>query len=174
MLDQHQILIVGLGSDILGDDGIGLKIANDLKTLPQLNYIDFKTAMCGGFGLFEDMVGYQSVVFIDATKIGGKPGTVYKYNLDTYQETLHLSNFHELSFKAMFELGKQLNYAVPEHVFVIAIEIEEDKIFDSCLTEKLDQEYHRILEDVRQFVDYELTEFCWMTDVERMLENESC
>ncbi len=48
---SKSLLILGLGNDILRDDGIGPRIVNHLSALIQDDRMEFKTAAIGGLEL---------------------------------------------------------------------------------------------------------------------------
>lgn len=156
MIGEPDILIIGLGSEILGDDGIGLKLVSDLSMCVLNPTVDFKTEICGGFELLEAVRNYHTVFFIDATKTGATPGSVFLYGINDYLETLHLSNFHEMSFTQMFELGTEVGYHMPEHIRVIAVEVLNDTDFTDALSNELSIKYDEILNKVAKLIQYEL------------------
>ena len=62
-------LIIGLGNPILTDDGVGVKIAQQLESIIDLNAhpdLTITEASAGGIRLMEVMLGYDRVVLIDA------------------------------------------------------------------------------------------------------------
>lgn len=127
---MKKTLILGIGNDILTDDGIGPKLVNDLKKEEFPDYVHFQNAFIGGLDILELIQGYEKVIFIDAiiTK-DGVPGTVYHYKPADFKETLHLSNLHDANFLTALELGKKMGMQIPEDIYIIAVEIIEDRIF---------------------------------------------
>ncbi len=148
---KQKSLVLGIGNDILRDDGIGPKLALKLGEIEPLDGVDYQTTTLGGLDILELIQDYQTVVFIDAIKTrGGVPGTVYEYSLDDFQETLHLSNLHDISFLTAIALGEKMNMPIPEQIGVIAIEIVEDMEFGEQFTPELEKKYPQILQSVRQ------------------------
>jgi hydrogenase maturation protease len=75
---QSDILILGIGNDILTDDAIGPKIVKRLQEDLSYDNISFLTAAAGGLEILEMIKNYQPVIIIDAIKTrDGIPGTVY-------------------------------------------------------------------------------------------------
>jgi len=64
-------LVIGLGNPILGDDGVGWKVAKELTTLidPDTS-VEIDCASLGGLSLMERMLGYQRVIVIDSMETG--------------------------------------------------------------------------------------------------------
>jgi hydrogenase maturation protease len=78
-----KLLIAGVGNIFLGDDGFGVEVASRLATeqLPEWAHVaDYGIR---GMHLAYDLAnGYQSMILIDATARGGKPGTIYVIESD--------------------------------------------------------------------------------------------
>jgi hydrogenase maturation protease len=86
-------LVIGLGNSLMGDDGIGSRIAAELQRDPSLppevEVIDGGTDL---LRMVEQVAGREHVFVVDAIA-GGEPGTLTVYdNLDTLdygQEHVH-------------------------------------------------------------------------------------
>lgn len=149
MKKTEKILILGMGNDILTDDGIGPRLVRDLAKMKVSPLVRFEVACCGGLEIMEYIKGYSKVVFIDAIRtIDGKPGDVYNFNLSGFRETSHLSNLHDINFLTALKLGKNLDLDLPSDLHIIAVEIVEDMEFGEEFSEPVKKQYPRILEKV--------------------------
>ena len=73
-LQTMKTLIIGLGNPILGDDGVGWKVANQLTTIIDPDFsVEIDCASLGGLSLMERMLGYQRVIVIDLMETGQSP-----------------------------------------------------------------------------------------------------
>src|SRR4030042_4681778 len=114
MNDRKKILILGMGNDILTDDGIGPRLVNDLTKMNISPNVSFNVACCGGLEVMEYINGYAKVIFIDAIHtLNGRPGDVYCFNSSDFIETSHLSNLHDINFLTAIKLGNKLELALP-------------------------------------------------------------
>ena len=148
------ILVFGVGNEILTDDGIGPKLVKRLQKEYQQTGICYDTAFLGGMELLEYIQGYETVVFIDAIRTrNGIPGDVYQLDLSNFKETLHLSNVHDISFTTAFELGEKLGLEIPKQVHIIAVEIVEDLIFSNDFSEEIQKRYDEIYKEVCDFIE---------------------
>ena len=148
-----KILVLGIGNEILQDDGIGPKLAKKLKEKFPNPDIKYETTWMGGLDILEFIQGYQTVIFIDAIKTkDGIPGAVYQFTPSDFKETLHLSSLHDVSFLTAIEMGKKIGLNIPENIHIIAIEIVEDKIFGESFTTKIQEKYQEIFESVVNFI----------------------
>ena len=119
---SDDILILGIGNDILSDDAIGPKIVKRLQEDISSDNISFLTAAAGGLEILEMIKNYQQVLIIDAIKTrDGIPGTIYYLTPDNIKETLHNSSFHHVSFLTAHELAKKLEKPEPNHNDIIAV-----------------------------------------------------
>jgi hydrogenase maturation protease len=152
-MNENKILILGMGNDILTDDGIGIKITKVLeKKFPFPNII-YDTLSLGGLEIIEYIRDFKMVILIDAIKtLDGIPGTVYQFKPEDFKETSHLSNIHDISFLTSLKLAKELNIPTPEKVHIIAIEIVEDMVFSNDFTPQVQARYPEILEEVSEMV----------------------
>ncbi len=145
----NKTLVLCIGNDILTDDGIGPKLCDFLKTQYTENSIQFEKLNVGGLEVLEFIQGYETVIFINTIKtVNGQIGDVYLFTPDNFKETLHLSNLHDTSFITALELGKSLDFKIPENMYIIAIEIKEDIAFSEYFTEELADKYNEIKDKV--------------------------
>ncbi len=146
-------LVLGIGNDILSDDGIGPKVVSDLKNKYFLQEIVFQNVFLGGLEILELIQGYNTVIFIDAiiTK-DGIPGSIYQFTPDDFRETLHLSNLHDANFLVALDLGRKMGYNLPDKIQIIAIEIIEDRIFSDHFSPKIEEKYTEISLTVEKMV----------------------
>jgi hydrogenase maturation protease len=148
-IQQEKVLILGIGNDILKDDGIGPKLVKDLKTRDFPNGLRFETCAMGGLEILEMVRDYHTVVFIDAIKTkDGLAGNVYYFQDADFRETMHLSNLHDVNFITALELGRKIKLNIPENIHIIAVEILEDMEFGRSLSPELEEKYTEILDKV--------------------------
>jgi len=151
---EKNILILGMGNDILTDDGIGIKITKVLeKEFPNKGFI-YDTLSLGGLEIIEYIKDFNSVIIIDAIKtMNGIPGTVYHFVPEDFKETLHLSNIHDISFLTSLRLAKDLEIKTPDDIHIIAIEILEDMVFSDNFTPQIQEKYPEILKEVKEIFE---------------------
>ncbi len=148
------LLILGLGSEILSDDGLPLRLIRDLKEEllhPGLVYRDANT---GGLDLLDHLNGFRRAVIIDTIMTEeGKPGTVYTFTpSEDYRESLHLSSYHDATFPVTLRLGSTLGLDMPGEIWIIAIEIVEGLEFGTNGSNIIQKTYPQIFEKVSSTV----------------------
>jgi hydrogenase maturation protease len=143
------VLVLGIGNDILQDDGIGIRLVDDLRKRHFPPNFHFKTTTLGGLEILEIIRDFDRVIILDAIKTeGGVPGDVYSVTPDDFRETLHLSNLHDINFLTSLELAKKVGIMVPEEIRILAVEIVEDMEFGTELTPPLKERYPSIFDEV--------------------------
>ena len=151
---MKKTLVLGIGNDILTDDGIGPKIINDLKILERSPELIFESTTLGGLEILEIIKDYERVIIIDAIRTqDGQPGKIYFFTPADFKETLHLSNLHDINFLTALELGKKLGIPMPEEIHIIAIEILEDQVFGTSFTPVIEEKYYKIMQSVKKRIE---------------------
>ena len=148
-MPEKKTLILGIGNDILTDDGIGSRLVNDLIKSISNPEVYYNIACCGGLEIVEYIKDYERVVFIDAIRThNGRPGDVYYFIPSDFRETSHLSNLHDVSFLSALKLGHALNLGLSNDLHIIAVEIIEDMEFSEDFSPQIKQRYPEIREKV--------------------------
>jgi len=117
-------IVVGLGNPILGDDGVGWLVADEVKKqLPPDLPVDIDCLSLGGLSLMERLIGYQSAILIDAYVSDDEQGAIIVRKLDDLPNhaALHLTSVQDMSLQNAMKLGSQLGVELPEDVTVVGI-----------------------------------------------------
>ncbi len=151
---ENRVLILGIGNDIQQDVGIPVRLTEDMKDLMPAGTIDCNSLFVGGLEILEYIHGYNGVIFIDTIRTEQKKaGRVHVFSVEDYQETLHLSCQHDVSFKMTLKMGRKLSFIIPENILVIGIEILEDLEFGASLSKDLKYKYNTIRTEVKNLVE---------------------
>jgi hydrogenase maturation protease len=71
---RSKTLLVGLGNDFMGDDGVGVAVAKILEKRGLPPNVDLLEGSVDGFTLLELMPRYERVIVVDAADMGLEPG----------------------------------------------------------------------------------------------------
>jgi hydrogenase maturation protease len=147
-------LILGLGNPILGDDGIGIAVARELKERLAGQEVDVTEASLGGLALLDLIAGYEMVIVVDAIITTGDspPGTVYSLGLDELGSVVNPYASHALDLKTTIELGTSVGYEMPVTVRIHAVEIRVSTEFTSEMSPEVARTVpemaRRVMEDL--------------------------
>jgi hydrogenase maturation protease len=149
-VNPNRILVLALGSEALMDEGIPIRLLNDLAHEYKYDHIDYEILAFGGINLMEAMEGYETAVLIDSIKTpGGIPGTVYHFSPENFKESFNLSSQHDLSFLQALEFGKMLDFKMPRSIHILAVEIVENRILGEAMSPLLHEKYDTIFDNCR-------------------------
>ncbi len=167
------MLVLGLGNPILGDDGVGWRVAERcaerIKTDPRLSTLASRVEVdChagGGLSLAERLIGYDQVILIDAICTGTQPpGSITCFPLQalTNPGSVHTSSAHDTSLLTAMELSRRLGTYVPERVTVVAIEAQNLYEFSEELSPAVETAVAQAAERVQE----QLVAWTWRLPVE--------
>ena len=118
--EVKRVLILGLGNLLLGDEGVGVQVAEELKGLELPNGVAVVEGGTGGLGLIGLMEEYQKVIIVDAADMGCPPGRVVRFTpleaqLKTAEAPLSL---HQIGLGEVLALAEALEVAPAELVII--------------------------------------------------------
>lgn len=128
--------MLGLGSPVLSDDGVGLEVIRRLRRrLHGRDDVELDELGRGGLELMERLVGYRRALLVDAIRTGAPPGTIHRLTADDIP-TLHASSSHDANLKTALALGEEMGYTLPRprEIAVIGIEAKEVELLGEELT----------------------------------------
>jgi hydrogenase maturation protease len=134
-------LIIGLGNPILGDDGVGwvvaeqvrLAILNPQSTILNPQSVEVDCASLGGLSLMERLTGSERVILVDAIFTGTQPvGTVRRFLLDELPDLSagHSASAHDTSLRNALQVGRDMQVPLPEDEHVIIVTVEAQAVYD--------------------------------------------
>ena len=74
--DGNDILVLGIGNYLMGDEGIGVQFIKNLDTTKFPENISFLDGGTGGFSLVPYIESHKHVIIVDATMDGKEEGTI--------------------------------------------------------------------------------------------------
>lgn len=122
-------LVLGLGNELYGDDGVGIQVIEQLKQdvsflelLGNGQSIHLEASPLTGLSLLDIIVGFNRLIIIDTIKVDhpvtGKITVIDGKNL----RHIPGPSPHYISIPQMLEIGRKNNLTVPDEVKVIAVE----------------------------------------------------
>jgi len=141
-------LVLGIGNPILGDDGIGFHIAQELAKEIKDENIDVKDTSVNGLNLLELIVGYDKLIVIDAIMTEDeKVGEIYRLKPRNSSETAWSTiSLHHLNLATTIEIGERLfPKEMPGEVIIFAIGAQEVTEVTGEMTARVKEAIPRVI-----------------------------
>jgi len=141
-------LVLGIGNPILGDDGIGFHIAQELAKEIKDENIDVKDTSVDGLNLLELIVGYDRLIVIDAIMTEDeKVGEIYRLKPENICEPARSAiSPHHFNLATTLEIGKRLfPKEIPEEIIVFAVGTQEVTKVTEEMTVKVKKAIPRVV-----------------------------
>lgn len=128
-----KILVLGMGNDLYGDDGVGLHAVRRLKEERAAgnggrengDQVDFVECTLSGLALLDVVLGYDALVIIDTiAKSDPETGRVRLLE-ETDMRDFPGPSPHYVSVPQTLAIGRQLGLFVPRTVKIIAVEAKD-------------------------------------------------
>jgi hydrogenase maturation protease len=133
-------LVLGLGNPILSDDGVGIKVAQELREKLRNPQVTVAESSLAGISLLDSIVGYDEVIIIDAVQTEkGNAGQIYRMKPENFSLTKHFTSPHQINLLTALELGKVLNLAMPQQITIFAVEAKDITSFSEKCTPEVEQ-----------------------------------
>ena len=119
-----ELAIVGVGNELLRDDGVGPHVIEALETsLAPDDGVRLYNAGTTGFLALEAMSGCDRAVVIDAIRTGTEPGTIHEYRFKNgaFDDEIPEMTMHDVSFTEALQFARDV-YELPDDVRIIGVE----------------------------------------------------
>ena len=146
-------IVIGVGNPLLGDDGVGIRVARQLaQRLEARPGVAVTELYAGGLRLMEAMVGFDRALVVDAMVTGAcPPGSVRCFAPEKLGATRNLRCAHDTSLPAALAMGRMLGLSLPEEIQVWGVEAACCEEFGEALTPLVEQAVPGLVEElVRQ------------------------
>lgn len=157
-MKENSLIILGMGNKLLGDDGVGVLIAEKLKEiLKHDNSITIDETNWGGFRVIDLLSGFEKAIIIDAVKTGGKqPGFIHKFKYTDLIHSVRMVSFHDINFATAVEFAKKLEIPMPADITVYAVEVEETETITEELTPNVEKSIDDCVRRIIQNLDLKI------------------
>lgn len=119
---DHQILVLGLGNYLMGDEGLGVHFAQRMEQEDLPANIDVLDGGTGGFHLMSYLEHYSTIIAVDATLDDNPPGTIRLIRPRFSKDFPRALSTHDIGLKDLLE-GLQILGKFPDiHLFVVSVE----------------------------------------------------
>ena len=153
-------LVLGLGNELFGDDGVGIHVVRQLKNdieaskrFSQLyENVHFEECSLSGLALLDVIVEYDTLIIIDTIK-KSNPATG-KIHLLGGEELRHIPgpSPHYVSVPQTLEIGKKIGLKVPSRIKIIAVEAKNMYNLGEGLSKEMTKAIPAIVKEVKKIL----------------------
>ncbi len=149
-MNSNQLLVLGIGNFLMGDEGIGVHLIHHLEKENLPSCVQLLDGGVGGFHLLEYFHNAKKILILDATKDNNPLGTVKKllpkYSSD-YPRTL---TAHDVGLKDLLDTFYLTGKELPQ-IVLITISIKEvPETLSIHLSEEMQRKFSEIYEAVKK------------------------
>ncbi len=114
-----RVAVIGVGNVLMKDEGVGIAVVEELRRRGVEAYD------CGTMGIdvVNVMLGYDKVIVVDAVRGFGRPGEVFKFELDEVGCERSPLSLHDVNLLRALKLAGRV-LKLPK-VVVVGIEVKE-------------------------------------------------
>lgn len=148
MRKPRPALILALGNDILGDDGVAFHAARRLRAEYPSSAEVIETGEAG-LPLLDYLEPYGRALILDAAATGEcPPGTILRWDREDFRRCVAPSQ-HSAGLPQILELAERLGMAFPGELQVICMEVGDPTVFRDTLTAEAEQALPAMLDAAR-------------------------
>lgn len=153
-------LVLGLGNELYGDDGIGIHVIRGLKSdleirkefSSRLKSVHLEECSLSGLSILEVIVGYDRIILIDTIKKSHpQPGKIHILE-GSELRAIPGPSPHYVSIPQMLEIGKKMGLKVPSQVKIIAVEAKNMYHLGEGLSEDMNLAIPKILAELKKLI----------------------
>lgn len=147
---KSEILVLGIGNVLLGDEGIGVHAVRILgeKTWP--GHISFMDGGTGGFHLLSIFQQYKRIILIDATLDGNQPGKVSLLKPAYARDFPQTLSAHDIGLKDLVQSSALLGF-LPE-IYLVTVSISDEQPLSMELSPDVQQSLAEIEVTVNELI----------------------
>lgn len=140
MSKQPKLLVLGLGSTLQTDCGVGIYTARRIKEMVQPDIVSVRESDLSGLNIPGLIDGFDDVIIIDCVETDfGIPGNIYRYNLSEMDgERGYPASIHA-DIDILANRNNINNIYIPERIILYAVETPNTQCFGKGCTEEIER-----------------------------------
>lgn len=134
-----RIAVIGLGSPIMCDDAVGLRVSEAIDALGMDDVDCFQEAI-GGLDILPVIHGYSHAIVVDAIQTGEYgPGTVLLFRESDFDEVIADAATHDVNLPTAIKIGRKMDPEImPETISFVAVEVQDIKTVTETMTPEVE------------------------------------
>ena len=148
---SNSILILGVGNYLMGDEGVGVHLIQQMAKIDLPDYIDILDGGTGGFLLLSYFEAYKTIIFVDATMDGKHEGTISLIRPKFASDFPSALSVHDVGLKDMIEAVYLMDSKPNIPLFTISI--KEMTPMTIGLSPKVEQAIPKTIEQILKLTE---------------------
>jgi len=144
-LVRARTIVIGLGNPLLGDDGVGWRVADEVESRLRVARdagraipdVVIERLGVGGLRLMECLTGYDAAILVDAAEFPDRPvGEVRACPFEDLADFAagHLDSAHDASLRTALALGRRLGAELPGSIHAVTVQAHRTDEFSEQLS----------------------------------------
>ncbi len=147
-MGPHRTLVLGLGNEMLSDDGVGLQAVRRVGEIVG-DRVDVAEACVATIDLLSVMNGYDRVVIVDSfVSPELAPGTAVRAVPDDLPQGFGYRSFHSLTFREVVEIGEWLGLSIPSDIVIHGLAVAQTTTFGEDFSPQVAEVWESWAEDI--------------------------
>ncbi len=159
---RMKILVLGLGNELYGDDGVGIHVVRRAKPILEKDpsflengfSLVFEECSLSGLALLDVITGYDVLVIVDTIKSDQpEPG---KIRILKGQDIRYIPgpSPHYVSIPQTIEIGRSIGLRVPSQIAIIAVEAKNMYTLGEVLTQEMESAIPKIISELLSLLSH--------------------
>ena len=151
MNQLKSVLVLGIGNYLMGDEGVGVHVANTLADEKFLEGVSVVDGGTGGFHLLEYFEKNDVVILVDATLDNNPPGTIRLIKPKFAEDFPRAMSTHDIGLKDMVSALQLLGTMPETHLFVVSIASIQQQGIE--LTDEVNKVVPVVIDKIKKLIE---------------------
>ena len=132
---MKKIVVLGVGNALVGDDGFGPRVIEELQQRPLPPNVELIDAGVGGIAILSWIEDADKVIIVDSVQTGNEPvGTVYRFtDKDLPPSDMFMLSLHDLNLVDTINIGRVVQ-KMPDEIVIYGVEVKRVAEFTREMT----------------------------------------
>lgn len=146
---HRKTLVLGIGSPIISDDAVGLRVANEIASM-DIEGVEVQEHSTSGLDLIEIMFDYDRAIIVDSIVTGERePGSTMVLRPEDFAEAVEITGPHEVNMATAIEWGNRLEPGrMPKEIYFVAVEVVDVQTLSEEITPRVQEALPDIVDTV--------------------------
>ena len=148
---MKKILIIGVGSILKGDDGIGPRVIDELEKVSLPDNITLERGDLSGMDLIKFFPEFKRVIIVDAADMKESPGSIKVFTLSQIKKSTFSDSFstHGMALLETLTLSQELG--IKSEITIVGMQ-PESASFNLKLSSLIESKIPAIIKRIREML----------------------